>query len=371
MLEGVGVRPWSARRSPGATWPGTRPARAELRSPSTSPKASLRARARAVAAAAAAGRIGSVGGTWRASAAGCAARRSAGRDARSADSADACCRLTTSTLALPGVAGAGEFGDLGITTDPVLTYTRPLPDSKVSSGSRDRYDIDIIRRTSPPGHRAHLGRPERRPRDCQARRPARRADSGSGKPVQVMTSATVDEQRTDFLAKGTMLDRQRSASAGISRRTTTSRSTAGWRASATSTRRTPRLGRAGLGGPDRADHSTSSGARGQGGQAELLHVRGHLADAGPAPRSEHAPIPARNGFLSDPYKRLRGQPRRPRQRRAPRHAPPVLLADALPPAPRLLPRHAARRYRLYLDDWGVNAHTFEVAWYRMLWSSFG
>jgi hypothetical protein len=26
-------------------------------------------------------------------------------------------------------------------------------------------------------------------------------------------------------------------------------------------------------------------------------------------------------------------------------------------------------YRLHLDDWGVNAHTFEVAWYQMLWSS--
>jgi hypothetical protein len=76
-----------------------------------------------------------------------------------------------------------------------------------------------------------------------------------------------------------------------------------------------------------------------------------------------------NGFLSDPYKRAYVDGNivndaRPDQRhqfswltRYRQHV--EFLRATL---------HAD--YRLFLDDWGTNAHTFELAWYQTLWQSF-
>jgi len=118
--------------------------------------------------------------------------------------------LTTSTLALPGLAGGSELGDLGFTAE--YRYSRytegDLPASKIQAGNeQDRMEIEA--------HLIHLGGPltNRIQLDLDVAHEVMSGatpwyiepDGATGKPLQVMTGATVDDTRTDGLLEGTLL----------------------------------------------------------------------------------------------------------------------------------------------------------------------
>src|SRR5574338_1239922 len=118
--------------------------------------------------------------------------------------------LTHSTLALPGLAAANELGDLGYTAEyRYARYTEgDLPASRIQAGNeQDRMEIEA--------HLIHLGGPltNRINLDLDIAHEVMSGatpwyiepDGTTGKPLQVMTGATVDDTRTDGLLKGTML----------------------------------------------------------------------------------------------------------------------------------------------------------------------
>jgi hypothetical protein len=311
-----------------------------------------------------------------------AAQRRARRAQRGIPSGRVLRALTAGTLALPGVARAGaEFGELGIGADYKFSqYTEDsLSQSKVSIGSRDRYEIDV--------HQFHLGVPigERFSADLNIAHEIMSGatpwyvepNPGGGDPLQVMTGATVDEQRTDVLGKGTMLfDRGTAAlSGGVSFENDYMSFNGGLEGERFFNEKNTTLS-GGLGVSydmieptdsdifqERVDKETKQGYSLFGGVSQVLGKNAAI--------SSTLQYQLGHGFLSDPYKRAYvvslGGPindARPdirhqfswltRYRQHLSYFRGTLHAD----------------YRLYLDDWGVNAHTFEVAWYQMLWSSF-
>ena len=176
----------------------------------------------------------------------------------------------------------------------------------------------------------------------------------NGDPVQVMTGATIDERRTDALSRATTTStaaRRRWAAASRPR-TTTSPSTRTSAASATSTRRTPRS-RAewAVVGHDHAERHRAQfpnrvdeeNKQAYNGYLALGHVLGRATIVQTSVKYQF------NTRL--PVRSLQALARggHPGDRRAPRPAPPDLVAHALPPplqadrgdaAPRL---HALRR----------------------------
>ena len=289
--------------------------------------------------------------------------------------------LTTSTLALPGIAHANEFGELGIGADYKFSrYTEDsLPNSKVSLGSRDRYEIDV--------HQFHAGFPitQRFLVDLNVAHEIMSGatpwyvepDTETGDPVQVMTGATVDEKRTDVLGKGTMLfDRGSAAlSGGASFENDYLSFNTGVEGERNFNEKNTTLS-GGLGFSydmieptdsdvfqERVDKENKQGYSLFAGVSQVLGKNAAIQST--------VQYQLANGFLSDPYKRAYVQSlggpvndARPdlrhqfswltRYRQHLSYFRGTLHAD----------------YRLYFDDWGVNAHTFEVAWHQMLWSSF-
>ena len=178
-----------------------------------------------------------------------------------------------------------------------------------------------------------------------------------------MTGATIDEKRTDSLRQGHVLfDRGSAAlSGGVSvendyladqRRRSTARRT--------STRRTPRS-RAGS-----ASRSTSISRwtrsefpvrpDEENKQSDSVFV-GVSQVLGRAPRCRARSVPARRRLPLGSLQEGASWSATAIDRRAARHAPPVLVADALPPAHRLLPRHAPRRLPASTGTTGASMRT--------------
>jgi hypothetical protein len=288
--------------------------------------------------------------------------------------------LTTSTLALPGLAAqASELGELGFSAD--YKFARYMEDDLASSrvdvaNETSRYEIDV--------HQIQLGGPitDRIRLDLDF---AHEVMSGAtpwyvipnpdgGDPLQVMTGATVDEKRTDGLLKGTMLfDRGTgSVSAGVSKENDYLSINGGVGAERFFNEKNTTLA-GGLGfsydmiePTDAAKHLRDPEEDKQSGSifGSFSQVLGRNAAVQSTLQYQFA-----TGFLSDPYKRalVEGVPL-PDSRPDLRHQ--FSWLTRYRQHLNFIRGTLHADYRFYLDDWGIYAHTFEAAWYQMLWQSF-
>ena len=113
--------------------------------------------------------------------------------------------LTTSALALPGIAGAeGQTGEISLEYGFSHYSEDKLPASKVTDGGeRSRYEIFIndFHLRYPIAERLSLGLDVVH-ETMSGATPWYVIPDADGDPVQVMTGATIEDQRTDLLASG-------------------------------------------------------------------------------------------------------------------------------------------------------------------------
>lgn len=291
--------------------------------------------------------------------------------------------LTSSALALPGMAAraSAESGPVEFRTD--YRYSRYTEDgidsSKVTPGGEtDRYEIDIHQflLDVPIGERYGLGVELAHETMSGATPWYILPPSAPGEaPLQVMTGATIDEARTDVLVTGRRLldEGVASLSGGVSLENdylALNGSVGGEREF--NEKNTTLSG--GLGGsfdqlspqdtdkfPERPDHEDRWNVNLFLGLSQIL---GRASAIQTSFKYQH-----NQGFLSDPYKLsvVNGAP----------------LPDARPDARNQFSwltrfRHHWSSldatlhfdYKLYFDDWDINSHTFELAWYQTFFDSF-
>lgn len=308
-----------------------------------------------------------------------AARRRRERERRGVPRGRVLRALTTSTLALPGLAAhASEFGELGYTAEyKFAQYIEdPLPNGRVESGDNERYEIDV--------HQLHLGGPltERISLDLEV---AHEVMSGAtpwyvlpspNGPVVQMTQATIDETRTDALLKGTLLFDRGSAglSGGVSVENDYLAINGGVEGERYFNEKNTTLS-GGLGfSVDRiepTDAATFGRDAEEDKQSGSLYAGVSQVIGRSAAIQSTAQYQFATGFLSDPYKRafvVSTSNPEPDTRPDERHQFSLLNRYRQHIAPLRGTLHAD--YRFYVDDWGIYAHTFEIAWYQMLWQSF-
>jgi len=292
--------------------------------------------------------------------------------------------ITHSALALPGLSGlagraSAESAPLEVRSD--YRFSRYAEDgidgSKVETGDTDRYEIDIhqLQLEMPIGDRFGLG-VELAYETMSGATPWYIVPGDPGEdPMQVMTGATVDEQRTDALVTGSWyLDRSvASLSGGVSVENDYLAVNLGVSGERQYNEKNTTLS-AGIGGSYDMIEPTDGGTQ-QRPESETRHnvnlfvglsqVLGRTSSIQSSLKYQYD-----GGFLSDPYKQ-------------------AYVADAGGPLEDVRPdmRHRfswLTRYRqhwrrvdgtlhfdytLYLDDWNMNAHTFELAWYQTLFDS--
>ena len=306
------------------------------------------------------------------------ARRSAGRSTQS----PVLRALTSSTLALPGIGGAASADSPPLEVSAEYNYARYTEDdvdgSKLSPGSTgERYEIDIhqLRFLTPVGDRFDLGL-DLAYETMTGATPWYVARGTNDEPLQVMTGATIEEQRTDALVSGNYyLDHGKAgASAGVSiendyfsvngglsgerhfrEKTTTLSGGAGFSVDEIEPVDSDRF----LLRPKKEDKQSYSVFTG------ISQVISRSSQIQSTATYQHA-----TGFLSDPYKEVVIDTAGSR------------IADSRPDARNQfswLTRYRHRvsgldgtlhaDYRLYVDDWGINSHTIEMAWYQSLFDA--
>jgi len=287
--------------------------------------------------------------------------------------------LTSSALALPGLSlrASAESAPTEVRTD--YRFSRyaedKLPGGKVAvGGERGRYDIDIHQFRFETGLSDRIG---------VAIELAHEAMSGAtpwyvtpgpngGDPVQVMTQATIEERRTDaLLSSSYYLERGKaSLGAGVSvendylavngslggeRQFNEKNTTLSGGVGASVDRITPSDTNQYPTRPKEEDKQSYDVFVGLG------QVVGRNTNLQSSLKYQHA-----TGFLSDPYKLafVAGNPEtdeRPSQRNQfswlTRYRHHVSTLDGT----------LHFDYKLYLDDWNMNSHTFELGWYQTLW----
>lgn len=288
--------------------------------------------------------------------------------------------LTTSTLALPGIAGsvAAESPTDQVTAD--YSYARyqedPLKSSQVTAGGETRrYDIEIhqMRLSAPVTDRMdfsldagyetmtgatpwYINRP-----DTQA---------GETHPRVVMTGASIEDARTDALLKGTYyLDRGTAAlSAGFSTEDDFWSVSGGLEGTRGYNEKNTTLS-GGIGFTEDQINPVQDGTPGRPHHAEKHSISGNIGLSQVLSRTSTfqstLTYQYTGGFLSDPYKEVYvGGPILPDSRPSQRHQLTWLTRFR---------RHFEGLggslhldYSLYWDDWNINAHTIEAAWYQSL-----
>lgn len=284
--------------------------------------------------------------------------------------------LTTSALTLiPGLAGraAAQSPDNGWEIDYgySLYSEAKLPASKVSAGSRDRYDIDThqFHLQAPIGAYFSVGLDVARETMTGAS-PWFIEPNLVGDPVVVMTGASIEDARTDFLGSISFLgERSRTSLSGgasieddytsinfgfgrekdYGGKSTTFSWGIGF--ATDSIEATPTSF-----DPNPSQHTKKAGTFSLG----LSQVIDHASAAQTSLTVQYA-----DGFLSDPYKLV--------------NAGGVNRADSRPGTRTQLSwltryrRHFERvhgslhaDYRLYYDTWAVLSHTLELGWYQDL-----
>jgi len=305
-----------------------------------------------------------------------AARRRAQRRRRESLAA-----LTAGALALPGLAGPAGAEGLSDRIGADYNFSRysegSIPASKVAPGSeRGRYDIDMhqIRLATPIADRFDLGL-DIVHESMSGATPWYVIPGDDGKPVQVMTGATIDDKRTDALLEGKFyMDRAlASASGGVSfekdyfavngglggqlelnEKNTTLSSGVGFSIDSIDPEDSDEY-------PLRPNHEKKQTYSVFAGLSQVLR-RNIAAQSTLTYQLGH-------GYLSDPYKQalVAGEP----------------LADSRPGLRHQIAWLSRYRhhfssvngsfhanYQFYWDDWKITAHTFELAWYQSLFESF-
>jgi hypothetical protein len=287
--------------------------------------------------------------------------------------------LTTSALALPGIAGGAAAQDR---SDYVadFSYSRyredDLKSSKVyNNGETGRYEIDIyqLRLAGPLTPRIDLALDVVHESMSGASPWYVRPEGGS--LLVVMTGATIDDQRTDTLLSGTYaLDRgSLGAGAGVSVEKDYLSLYASFQGSRDFNDRNTTLS-AGLGGAydqidptqdasdaTRISHDEKGSITGFAGLSQVL-------GSATAFQSTFT-VQHQRGYLSDPYKQAYIQDLNfaVRDDRPDDRTQFSVLARL---------RHHVRwidgtlhfDYRYHHDDWEVDAHTFEAAWHQSIYS---
>lgn len=283
--------------------------------------------------------------------------------------------LTASALALPGLSARAQSGE----TDSELQYRhssyreQPLAAGKTLGGDGQRYEIST--------HQFRLLRPLS-PQYDLAVDATRETMSGAspwfvlpdanGQPIQVMSGATIAEQRSDLLAGVTRYDEgsRLRGSAGYSTEDDYRAQNLG-----IEYERDTVIGRTwsvGFGGSwDRLAPTDGASARfpdriARASRRSLNAYAGYSVALNPNTALQFGVnLGESSGFLSDPYKLavVNG----------------AAQADRRPDDRRLLAAVARLRYfvdaanaalhtdyRFYRDDWGIGAHTLELAWLQNL-----
>ena len=285
--------------------------------------------------------------------------------------------LTTSALALPGIAGSSS-ADTPITEYSAdYAFSRysedDLSSSKVAQGQdTERYEVDIhqLRMAMPLGDRADL-----------ALDFSYESMSGAspwyvieedGKPVQVMSAATIDDDRTDLLARGTYyFDRSTASLAGgFSIEKDYLSINAGVEGTREFNEKNTTLS-AGLSGSyddvDPTQDQAIDPDRPSGGDKQNVSVFAGISQVLGRASTIQSTLTYQyaTGFLDDPYKKalVEGVPlndRRPGSRnqmvwltRFRRHFSSITGSLHFD-------------YRFYFDDWDIESHTFDVAWHQSI-----
>jgi hypothetical protein len=300
------------------------------------------------------------------------ARRAARKTRRQRQGALAA--LTTSALLLPGLARAQDQERWGIDYGFSLYSEDDLESSKLQAGSAERYEIEThqLQMRAPLGDRIDLGL-DLVQETMSGATPWFVEPNAQGEPVQVMTGASVEDQRSDVLLRGTYLfDRARTsltggysieddyrainAGFGSEHDFNEKNTTLSWGTSVSfdDIDPTPTLTNA---NPSREDKRTLSVFT---GISQVIN-RSSIVQSTFTYQNG-------SGFLSDPYKLV--------------SVAGANLPDSRPDARNQFAwltryrRHFSSvngalhaDYRLYVDDWDVTSHTIELAWYQMLWDT--
>jgi hypothetical protein len=286
--------------------------------------------------------------------------------------------LTTSTLALPGIAGSAAADTPIEQVTSEYSFSHYVEDELSSAqvaigGETKRYEIDIhqLRLAAPITNRIDVAvdvgyETMTGATPWYVAPPA--LGAGETHPRLVMTGASIEDERTDVLAKGTYyLDE---GSASLSTGVSTENDYLSFNTGIEGTRHVNEKNTSftgGLGfsfdqieptGGGTEDRPTSEDKQSLsvfGGFSQVLSKKSTLQST--------LTYQFGTGFLSDPYKA-------------------AIVAGARTPDTRPDQRHQfawMTRYRrhiedmgasihfdytLFLDDWGVNAHTFDLAWYQ-------
>ena len=304
-----------------------------------------------------------------------AARRRAQRRRR-----DTLAALTAGALALPGLAGPAAAEGLSDRIGADYNFSRysegKISASKVAPGSeRGRYDIDMhqMRLATPIADRFDLGL-DIVHESMSGATPWYVIPGDDGKPVQVMTGATIEDKRTDALLEGKYyMDRaQASLSGGVSFEKDYFAINGGLGGQLEFNEKNTTLS-SGLGVsvdsidpvdsneyPLRPDHEKKQSYSAFAGFSQVL--RRNIAV------QSTLTYQLGRGFLSDPYKQalVVGEP----------------LADSRPDLRHQIAWLSRYRhhfssvnasfhadYQFYWDDWNITAHSFEVAWYQSLFEA--
>ena len=282
--------------------------------------------------------------------------------------------LTSSALALPGLASqALAEGDLGITAEyNYAKYTEDdISSSNVAPGNEtSRYEIDLhqFRFAMPVTERLDLDLEVAYETMTGASPWYIRPDATTGAPVQVMTGATIEDTRTDVLASGTYAMDWGSVtgSGGLSIERDYMAFNAGGSAQRDFNEKNTTLA-GGLGVSFDLIEPTQDGTSQRVDNEDKHSVT--LFGSASQVLSQSSAIQTTltyqytGGFLSDPYKLalvagLTEADSRPDQR----HAFSLLARYR---------KHFERiggsfhvDYRFHVDDWEINAHTFDFGWYQ-------
>ncbi len=288
--------------------------------------------------------------------------------------------LTSSAMALPGLAGSARAESpsdrWAIETSSSYYLEDDLDSDKVSAGDTERYEIftQQVNLTAPLTDRSEL-LVDFVYETMSGATPWFVEPGADGDPVQVMTGASIEETRIDALATGSYyFDRTKwSLSGGVSTENDYFALNGGLGFETSWNEKNTSLG-AGFGfsideieptdsdlfptRPDKEDKQSYSG---------FLSVS-QILGRGTAVQAS-ATYQYATGFLSDPYKLvqvdgLNLQDNRPETRHQL-----ALLAR--------LRHHFARTnstlhadYQFHVDDWGIYANTLELAWYQTFFEAF-
>ena len=288
--------------------------------------------------------------------------------------------LTSGALALPGLAGSAAAEGLIDQISSEYNFSHyseaSIPASKVAPGSeRSRYDIDMhqVRLAAPLGERFAVGLDVVH-ETMSGATPWYVIPGDDGKPVQVMTGATIDDARTDLLLEGKyFMDRSlASLSGGVSFEKDYFAINGGLGGQIDFNEKNTTLS-GGVGVsidsidpqdvsefPLRPSHENKQNYSGFLGISQVL--RRNIAVQSTITYS------LGNGFLSDPYKEalVVGEP----------------VADSRPDMRNQISWLSRYRhhfsslngtfhadYQFYWDDWKITAHTLEIAWYQSLFET--